>query len=668
MNKAIADFQNPLMRGLACAALHPGLRSILVFDASPSTLQIMAGLLAQMIAVVTGGEFVSPQASGSERGHRIVPVQLGTVETEEELWGSLTLSQEMTSKSVVWRAGLLAAGRDWETRIVVIPDITRLSLAASRACVMLMGAEVAHLERHGQHDRWQPQLCWLAGCDRTRTGLVSPHLLDRFALRLSGGESQHPEQRVAQLRAWLERAEKERSQDWMGADSPSLSPEIISCLRQVNHSYPVVLPEARERVLDYLEITDGYSTRRDLALLRLARVNAQLEGVAKVTRDTVDRAAEMIGLSLNQKLPESPLPEPAKSASKSSNTQSDSGIGQFDKSEQPSREATLPSIRQEPVFRSDTTKTLPSTPLPMGGTIANPYPEDTAEIERESASLRLPSRRFRAASSGRGAIIGVEPATVPQDLALISTLLEAVKYQKFRWKALSKKPDLPDGMQRLLLKRGKNGHNLLILQSGDLRRYRRAAVPEQMLTVVLDYTCLQECNWQEALLPYLQWAYVERASVCLVQVGAVDAQDELRAEKREADNILVPDIRNRLEIDRGKATPLAHGLDLALQTLRHVLQHGRSAVQQAVLVVISDGRGNVPLEASRAGRVVPPVGKLGIEDALQVARQIEALKGVESVVLNPQPKYYADLPVKLAQALGAKIAEIPSLKGWEVEG
>jgi magnesium chelatase subunit D len=189
-----------------------------------------------------------------------------------------------------------------------------------------------------------------------------------------------------------------------------------------------------------------------------------------------------------------------------------------------------------------------------------------------------------------------------------------------------------------------------------------------MLTLVLDYTCLQECNWQEALLPYLQWAYVERASVCLVQVGAVDAQDELRAEKREADNILVPHIRNRLEIERGKATPLAHGLDLALQTLRHVLQHGRSAVHQSVLVVISDGRGNVPLEASRAGRVVPPVGKRGIEDALQVARQIEALKGVESVVLNPQPKYYADLPVKLAQALGAKIAEIPSLKGWEVEG
>jgi magnesium chelatase subunit D len=223
------------------------------------------------------------------------------------------------------------------------------------------------------------------------------------------------------------------------------------------------------------------------------------------------------------------------------------------------------------------------------------------------------------------------------------------------------------GQRRWLEKRAANGHMPLILQSSDLRRYRRAAVPEQMLTLVLDYTSLKECQWQEALLPYLQWAYVERASVCLVQVGAVDAQDELRAEKREADNILVPRIRNRLEAGWGRATPLAHGLDLALQALRHGLQHGRSTVQKAVLVVISDGRGNVPLDASRAGKVTPPVGRQGIEDALEVARQIAALKDVEAVVLNPQPKHYADLPVELAQALGAKIAKIPTLKTWEVE-
>ncbi|MEH1945688.1 MAG: hypothetical protein V7K77_01640 [Nostoc sp.] len=672
MSKASADLQNPLMRALACAALYPGLRSILVFDASVTTLQVMAGLLAQMSAAVTGGEIVSLPESKSGTKHRIVTVQLGMVETEEELWGSLTLGQEVASRSVVWRSGLLAAGRDQETRIVMIPDLTRLSLAASRACVMLMGSDVAHLERHGQQDRWQPQLYWLAGCDHKRIGMVSTHLLDRFALRLSGGESQNSEQRVTYLRAWLERLEQERflfekavpTLDGLGVDAPLLSPEIVSYLQQVKHSYPEVLPQARERVLDYLETTDGYSTRRDLALLRLARVHAQLEGAAKVRREDVERAAEMVGLSVKPKLPENDV----KPDTGANDAQSKQARQEFDKSNLLGFESAPPAVQYKPVFESDTTKTLPSTPLPIVQTIYNPYPEDTAEPEREAGSLRLPTRRFKSAVSGRGAIIGVEPATIPQDLALVNTLLESAKYQKLRWKALLEKQAPPEWVRQVLLKRSENGHDPLILQSGDLRRYRRAAVPEQMLTLILDYTCLHECNWRETLLPYLQWAYVERASVCLVQVGGIDAQDELRAEKREADNILVPRIQSRLEIDRGKATPLAHGLDLALQTLRHTLQHGRSAVQQVVLVVISDGRGNVPLEASRAGRVLPPVGKRGIEDALQVARQIEALKRVESVVLNPQPKYYADLPVKLAQALGAKIAEIPSLKAWEVDG
>ena len=141
----------------------------------------------------------------------------------------------------------------------------------------------------------------------------------------------------------------------------------------------------------------------------------------------------------------------------------------------------------------------------------------------------------------------------------------------------------------------------------------------------------------------------------------------MQAEKITADKILVPRIRLSLNVESGRATPLAHGLDLGLQTLRHALQHGRSAIQQVVLVVISDGRGNVPLAASRTGQMTLPVGRQGIEDALTVARQIAGLKEVKSVVLNPQPKHYRDLPVKLAQALGAKIAEIPPLNIWEVE-
>lgn len=654
MSKATADLSNPLIRGLACAVLNPGLRSILVFDAGIATLQFAAQNLTWMLKQVTGCQ--------------VVPVQLGVVETEEDLWGGLALQQEDARGSFEWQQGLLAGGWGQELRLVIIPDLTRLSLPAARACVALMGSEVAYLERHGHRDSWQPKLCWLAGCSRSDIGLVSPHLLDRFALRLAGQDlvtSDRPEA----IQKWLEESDKQDEKK----DAPP--PEWVGTLQQAGLFHPEVTLEAQKRVLDYISPTDGYSVRRELALLRLAQANAQLSEADQVTAQQVDQAAKMIGLTVikphldvDPRKPEQPIqPELT--------PDSNSPIRKTGAEDQALMKERAPAPVQEPVYASDTTETLPSQPIQMDGAIANPYPEDTTPVQRESASLRLPIRRFKNAVSGRGAIVGVEPATTPQDLAIVNTLLEAAKYQQIRQTALLERQGSPSGLAESWSEANLNGERFsceavsrsLILQPTDLRRYRRAVVPEQMLALLLDYTCLQECKWQESLLPYWQWAYEERASVCLIQVGAANASHELQAEKITADKILVPRIRLNLGAGRGRATPLAHGLELVLQSLRRALQHGRSAIRQAVLVVVTDGRGNVPLEASRIGKVTPPVGQRGIEDALQVAQQIAGLREVKSIVLNPQPKHYRDLPVKLAQALGARIAEIPPLKVWEVE-
>ncbi|PSB33715.1 hypothetical protein [Stenomitos frigidus] len=644
MSKAGADLSNPLLRGLACAALNPGLRSILVFDEAIATLQCAAQNLTGMLKQVTG--------------YQVVTVQLGVVETEEDLWGGLALLRGDANGSFEWQQGLLAGGRGQELRLVVIPDLTRLSLPAARACVALMGTEVAYLERHGHQDSWQPRLCWLAGCSRPDIGLVSPHLLDRFALRLTG-QALAKTDRTEAIQQWLQAPHKP---DW---EEEPLLPEWMEPLQRAKLLHPEVTLDAQKRVLDYMSPTDSYSIRRELALLRLAQANAQLAEAGQVRAQQVDLAAQMIGLTpikpsldLAPKEPEQPI-QPELAAT-------DSLIQSSAGDDQALLDKRAPAPMQEPVYASDTTETLPSQPLRMEGAIANPYPEDTMPVQREAALLRLPLRRFKNTVSGRGAIVGVELATTPQDLAIVSTLLEAAKYQQIRRSALLEQQGFPNEVE-VGGKGSPNGGQSLILRPTDLRRYRRAVVPEQMLALVLDHTCLQDCKWQESLLSYWQWAYEERASVCLIQVGAANAHHELQAEKLTADKILVPRLRASLSVGRGRATPLAHGLDLVLQSLRHALQHGRSAIQQAVLVVITDGRGNVPLETSRTGKVIPPVGKRGIEDALQVAQQIAGLKEVKAVVLNPQPKHYRDLPVKLARALGARIAEIPPLKTWEVE-
>lgn len=499
----------------------------------------------------------------------------------------------------------------------------------------MMLTSVAHLERHGQQLHWQPNLCWLAGCASSKVGIVSPHLLDRFALRLSGRVVQ-PQDRVKEILSLI-------NNQTLGTQSQvePLSTEIKETLQKAIQHRPQITNQAITRILNYTSNLEIHSQRREIALARLSLANAKLDNGAKMTEEHVDAAANMIGLQpvvqIQKPNISSELAKPEPLETKNNNIQP-----------QPSTKPQINTVTDTlPFYESDESETLVPTPIITQNSI-DPYPEDSAPVEREVASLRLPSRCLQNKSIARGVIVGVEKAKNLQDIALVRTLLEAVKFQPVRQAATDNK-------------------NLLILSPTDLYSYRRAPVAEQMLTLVLDHTCLEDCKWQDELLPYLSWAYVERASVCLIQIGTANAKQELQAEKIIAQSILVPSINAGIEAEAGKATPLAHGLDLALQTLRHALQHGRSMIKQAMLVVITDGRGNIPLEASRTNRIIPPVGRKGVEDALQVAERIRGLDGVKAVLLNPQSKQYPEIPLELAKALGAKVVLIPEQQTWELE-
>jgi magnesium chelatase subunit D len=620
---------DPFMRSLACTAISPGLCSILVFDATPGHLKQTAQVYSQMLEVANKCSVES--------------VTLATYETDDELWGSFGLCGKSEKQLLKWKQGLLtASNNDSKLKLVIIPDLTRLSLAAARACVVLMGAETAHLERHGQQAQWKPNLCWLAACDtiedgcqghRNKVGMVSPHLLDRFAIRLVGEVVEKPD-RIAEIKELIEIDSSKGN--WEERKLQALPHEFQLNLKRALQIYPTITSSVLTRILDYAWGIEVYSPRREIALARLSIANARLLGALAVTDVHVDIAASMIGLQQSK--------QAQKAANLNSNAITPVEVVEPIQTEVESIEKPKIITASEPIYESLEQEVLPPVLIPIDYTSVNPYPEDEAYIEREVASLRLPSGSFKLQSATRGVIVGVEKATTLHDLALVRTLLEAAKFQSIRQE--------PTNSQ-------KNGLRQLVLSPKDFYCYRRSPVAQQMLMLLIDHTCLQDCNWQEELLPYLSWAYVERASLCLIQVGADYVRNELQAEKITAQSILVPRINNGIEAGRGRATPLAHGLDLALQTLRHALQHGRSRVNKVVLLVISDGRGNVPLEASRSGKIVLPVGNKGVEDAFKVAAYLRVLDRVKIILLNPQPKQYAELPLQLAQALNATVVPIP---------
>lgn len=633
-----------LTRGLCCAALNAGLGSVMIFDLLPDQLPAIASNFAQMIAVASG-----------QKVHTIL---LNSGESEDRLWGSYGISGRSANAPLVWQPGLLAPAEDDSIHLIAIPDLERISPTLARALVTMIGADVAQLERYGTHRQWLPKFYWLAGCPGQGAGRISLHLLDRFALRLQTHRQRRPSSTA--LLSWLNLPD-----DANTTTDAILPAQLIQQINSAAQIWPRMTDAALDRVLEYEVGFSNASPRRSFALGRLGHTLARLAAANEVTDEHIDDAARLIGLAapINESRKAQPSTE-----SKTSN-EADAKLP-VSPEEQVStgRSITNPSVEPElsagqqvqstPV--EQTALSSPETELPAAPLAAplDPYREDHQPVERESASLRLPFQHSRQTATTRGTIIGTQPARTLHDLALVNTLFESAKFQFIR------RQSIRAGGQS----DAENERRLLIAPS-DLRGYRRAPMPEQLLILVLDYTCLADRQWLDPLLPYFKEAYVNRAKICLIQVGATTTDGQfLRAERRFFNSVLVPGLAAALDAPAGKATPLAHGLELALQTLKHALQHGRQIAHGARLVVISDGRGNVPLSASILGRVENRVGREGIEDALQTARKLRALDRVDISFFDPQPASHAGLVSDLAEALGVIPRQIPLTEpDWPAE-
>jgi len=626
-------------RILACAALSPDPCGMLVFEASPREAISISSTFKQMIEVTTGLQ-LSPV------------IQLGVSESEDDLWGVLSLEVADTTELKSWhRPGLLTRLLEQDRPgLIIIPDLSRISLATKRAILTTLGAPKVYFERHGLHKAQSVNLYWLAACPYPAIDSVSRHLLDRFTYRavkpreLAEDRNSELSKRVATTNSF--KAEPE--------SLPSLLHSLkvfLSLLNEAKTNSPSYTPEAISRILDFFEDQKDYHTRRQISLARVARSLAQLAGKGQVTPDDIDEAANLTGLSTS-------TPQPSHLTH-----------GLPDHLTSPKREGAASIVLNKIAdveVETESIKEFPADQLwenVAHAPLASHYPEDDLLPQREFAELRYPITSRSKRSHERGLIIGIERATNLVDLSVIATILEASKYRQIRRK---NSPHLRGSL------------NITV---ADLRKHRRSYKPDRMLVLMLDHTCVRnrgeheiaqiEAN-EDALVTHLRWAYFEKASVTIIQVGRSEASNELRAERVSAETVIDPRIESALKIKSGKATPLAHGLSLAHETLRRSLWQGRGQPQHVRLVIFTDGRGNVPLAASLTGEIRPPTHSAGISDSLEQARKIrnftqsEGLRRVEAYFLTPQskvvygqnqqPRYGSqDVRVRLAEELNAKL-------------
>ncbi|MFE9778415.1 hypothetical protein ACFYPA_09655 [Streptomyces sp. NPDC005775] len=607
------DVGGRLLTALVCSALEPSLTGVLLFDLPPRQLPAVAGVFAEVLG----------RAGGHPPGLAVPRTVLDAATVDEDLWVRPRVHRGPEGIGFTLGPGPLAE-TGTGPRLVVVPDLARLSVPGMRAAVQLLGADTAMLGHSGVRNRWWPRTRWLACCRAEDAELISPHLLDRFSVRLAtpGLRPRPGPDPLGVLPV-----------GWAAALDPA-GP----------HPRPVLTDDAASAVLEHLEDQESGGHRRALALARIARALTRLDeaerpadtdGSARgvppqVTSGHVDRAARLIRLRTAHRTETPSEPAPDHEAPVLPDP------GRTLPGPAPRRSAEPGSGPGIPVHDPDSA--VPLGLAPVAGerpTAGSPYPEDTAGPGPEGATLRTPARRTAGVRASRGPVVGVRRARDLWDLAPVRTAMEAAKYRAVR-----------------------GGEGPLAIHPQDLRGYVRAPEPVRMLTLVLDHSCRGDWDWSVTLEPFLHWAYVTRASVQVVEVGGEGAANELRAGSFTVRSTRDPRIAAALTRRPGRATPLAHGLDRAAHALRRALRHHRAGLVEALLVVVTDGRGNVPLAVSRAG--LPgraPVRRGGVDDALAVARGISALgrSRVHSVVVDPGRHPYTHLPATLAEALGCGV-------------
>jgi magnesium chelatase subunit D len=611
---------------LACSALDPGLAGLLLLDLDPALVHPLADWLAGLL----GGK------------SRVIPI--GPKMAEDTLWERFKLDRDRAEHpeglGFKWAPGPLVDDEDRAPGVVAIPDLAVVGLPIARAAVTLIGADVAHLERSGASRVWRPRDRWLAALRKKDIGYVSGHLLDRFSVRIDARDLKLPR------------------------DGGPILPEADPVWQQaILVREGAELPERHEAELAVLSAAaaDRIATsipghrpgiRQDLALARLARALAALAGEPEVLPGHVDSAAELVGLAAAPGPPAagwsgsgflriSAGPAPVKAEPRADPEDGPAG----------GRVAAGPERINGVnghVIAIGGGEPTPLPPGPAGDVGATSesaaharYPEDDAKPVRDLASLRIGWQRALTGPP-RGQPIGTRRTLDRRDIAVAATLLNAARYQRLRCPA-----------------HYREGHRLHV-RKADLLSYRRAPQPGNLLVLVLDHTCrASDWDWYQPLAPYLRWAYVTRALVGVVEMGAAakDLGSELRATQFRSRSVLDPRVASALERAPGRATPLAHGLALAAAMLRHDTQQAGAPVSEAFLVLVTDGKANVRLADSQTTTLpVTVVGRAAVDDALRACAEISKLRRVRRVVIDPGLRPYGHLTARLAAALGAPLA------------
>ncbi|HHE33236.1 MAG TPA: magnesium chelatase ATPase subunit D [Chlorobaculum parvum] len=284
----------------------------------------------------------------------------------------------------------------------------------------------------------------------------------------------------------------------------------------------------------------------------------------------------------------------------------------------------------------------------MMDAVETELPDNILNISLASKKKAKSGSRGEALNSKRGRFVRSQPGEIKSGkVALIPTLISAAPWQTSR-KAEKAKKGIKTGA--------------LVISTDDVKIKRFRDKSGTLFIFMVDASGSMALNRMRqakgAVSSLLQNAYVHRDQVALISFRGKQAQ-VLLPPSQSVD-------RAKRELDvlpTGGGTPLASALLTGWETAKQARTKG---ITQIMFVMITDGRGNIPLAAAAD----PTAGKAP-KDELE--KEVEALAvsiqsdGIASIVVDTQMNYLSrgEAP-KLAQKLGGRYFYLPNAKAEQI--